>query len=494
MASPEVARTSPSLRSSWGSWPPSPVPSASSSGAAGVPQDRSCLAGGTVRLYRQKNEENRNSCEVCEDAKVALKRFCARVWLFESRDEKARVGEGLKVIPERAVEARDGREAGRRPEHRHAVEVAVHSEVAAILDPFAVPRFANPPSGDWSLESRVCCAENEAATRLQDPVDFADRLPVPSNILDHDVRDDGIERSRWVRKPREIRPPVANAEGGSSFLGLGGGEEALGLIHPVDAGRPPREDARKVPRPTSGVEHALATDGSEEPKQDGIDDPLPVDVPARGVPLDPPRRRAVPSLSNRGVGEARQRPHCGGPSLRDRLGPGHAPFRTGSRGPNLPGMAALVFRAVERRMPLPVPRTPHAVEVRPGPERRPRRAVLRRAVEAEQLVSTRAERDRVEVAGVPADGAREPPMQVAPGMGRASGVVCRAYRIGGIEAMNRRAIPTVGGRHGTGREGPEGSLRFAWAAQSHFSNRTVRKPCSRQSCVTSSTMSWSPQM
>jgi len=80
------------------------------------------------------------------------------------------------------------------------------------------------------------------------------------------------------------------------------------------------------------------------------------------------------------------------------------------------------FEAVEAGMPLRMPGAPEPVEVAPTPEAPFRDAMLRRAGDAEEPLFAVAEGNPMEVMRLPAHGAEELPMPVAPREGRGDGV------------------------------------------------------------------------
>src|SRR5437879_1549595 len=143
---------------------------------------------------RLDDEEERGSQIVREFAMLPRKRLGARRRFFDPRDQETRIVQGGGVVLQGPMESDGLRFPSRSPPDRGSIVVSVHEETPPLFDPIRIRRLSDPAPGQRPLKARVRDAEQQTAAPPEDAVKFSERLLIPHDILEDDVRHDEVER------------------------------------------------------------------------------------------------------------------------------------------------------------------------------------------------------------------------------------------------------------------------------------------------------------
>src|SRR5437667_5310170 len=308
----------------------------------------------------------------------------------------------------------------RSPPDRGSIVVSVHEETSPLIDPIRIGRLSDPAPGQRPLKARVRDAEQQPAASPEDAVKFSERLLIPHDILEDDVRHDEVERLVIeLREAGQVASGILDAARVERLLSACDRQQPGRMIDPYDLRTSVREEPRQISRPGACVQDPTAPDVTEEAKQRRVDHPLSVHVAMNSVASRPPNRRCVPALPRYPLGHLLQGLDPQRPPFLDLASGAHPPFLAACPQIRLPWMATVVLETIETSVRLGPPRTPEAEMVRPAPKRPPLRALFRRVVETEVPLLVRAVRDALEIPGVATQIALEPPVPIPAGPHRA---------------------------------------------------------------------------
>src|SRR2546428_209323 len=386
---------------------------------------------------------------------LPLKRLGARRRFFDPRDQETRIVQGGGVVLRGPMESAAWQFPTRPPPDRDASVVSGHEEPARPIRPIRTRRLSDPAPGQRPPEARVGDPEQQTAAPPEDAVKFSERLLIPHDVLQDDVRHDEVERLvTELRQAGQVAFRVIDAARVEGLLSACDRQQLGRMIDPRDLRTSVRQEPRQISRPGACVQDPTASDVTEEAEQRRVDYPLSVHVAMNSVASCPPSRRCVPALPRNAFGHLPHGLDPQRPPFLDLASGAHPPFLAACPQIFLPRMTTVVLETVEASVRLGPPRTPEAEMVRPAPKRPPLRALLRRAVEPEVPLLVRAIRDALEIPGVATQLTLEPPVPIAARPRRPDRMPRRPEAVSGVVYPDLPAIETCGSherRHRTSR-------------------------------------------